>query len=284
MSENVNVTADATPSSTPAAATPAAPAAPAATFTPVHAVAQPATPTVATPQAPATSGAPAVEPSWLRGRLEETRAAAERRVAEAYAQREAQYQAQLAHVQRQLHTLVGATPPGDPEVDAVRNQFSQLYPGLSRIEERAEQLLGVLEQANDFQSQQNHYWQSYGRQTMNRLFEKASESYGQALSDGAKRQLHAAFTGYVSSSPELTARYTNDPTLVDEFWDNFTSSFVNPARRAVNASAEHRAAAPLPSNGPSGSPQLQQPQRPENIDQRAAQGWAAYQHALQNRG
>ncbi len=284
MSENVNVTADATPSSTPAAATPAAPAAPAATFSPVHAVAQPATPAVAPTQAPATSGAPTVEPSWLRGRLEETRAAAERRVAEAYAQREAQYQAQLAHVQRQLHTLVGAAPPGDPEVDAVRNQFSQLYPGLSRIEERAEQLLGVLERANDFESQQNHYWQSYGRQTMNRLFEKASESYGQALSDGAKRQLHAAFTGYVSSSPELTARYTNDPTLVDEFWDNFTSSFVNPARRTVNASAEQRAAAPLPSNGPSGSPQLQQPQRPENMDQRAAQGWAAYQHALQNRG
>lgn len=194
-----------------------------------------------------------------------------------------QYEARLQQIQSQLHALVGVTPPPDPQAQSVREQFAQLYPGLSRIEERAEQLLGVLERAGDLESQTNHYWQSYGRQTMNRLFEKASESLGGPLSEDAKRQLHQAFTGYVSSSPETTARYTNDPTLVDEFWNSFTSSFVNPARRIAAAAPELRAQTPLPSNAPSGAPALAQAPKAENLDQRAAQGWASYQHALQNK-
>lgn len=264
----------------PAASAPAAPAAPSATPM-APAAAAPATP-FAAPQAPAT-GAPPVEPSWLKGRLEETRQAALRQANEAYTRREAEAAARYNQIQSQLHALVGVTPPADPQAENVRQQFAALYPGLSRIEERADQLMQVLERAGDLESQTTHYWQSYGRQTMSRLFEKASESLGGNLSDDAKRQLHSAFTGYVSSSPELTARYTNDPTLVDEFWNAFTSSFVNPARRASAAAPENRALTPLPSNSPSGAPALQQAPKPENLDQRAAQGWAAYQHAILNK-
>ena len=264
----------------PAASAPAAPAAPSATPQ-APAYAAPAIPQAA-PASPA-SGAPPVEPSWLKGRLEETRQAALRHAATQQAQMQQQYEARLQQIQSQLHALVGVTPPADPQAQSVRDQFAQLYPGLSRIEDRAEQLLGVLERAGDLESQTNHYWQSYGRQTMNRLFEKASESLGGPLSDDAKRQLHQAFTGYVSSSPETTARYTNDPTLVDEFWTSFTSSFVNPARRIAAAAPELRAQTPLPSNSPSGSPALSQAPQPANLDQRAAQGWAAYQHATQNK-
>lgn len=271
---------EATPQSTPA--TPSAPAAPAA-YTPAHAVATPATPPVAPQSAPATPSAPPVEPSWLKGRLEETRASAIRQAQAEFARREAEYQARLQQVQSQLHAVVGVTPPANPEIDAVRQQFSQLYPGLSRMEEQADRLLGVLERAGDLESQNTHYWQSYGRQTMNRLFEKAAESLGSPLSDDGKRQLHAAFTGYVSQSPELTNRYANDPQLVDEFWNAFTSSFVTPARRATAAAAEVRTATPLPSNAPSGQPLTQPVPQPGNLDQRAAQGWAAYQHSLQNR-
>lgn len=269
---------EATPQSAPA--TPSAPAAPTATPS-APAVAAPAIPQAA-PQAPAT-GAPTVEPSWLKGRLEETRNAAIRQANEAYARRDAEQQARYNQIQGQLRALVGVTPPADPQAEAVRQQFAQLYPGLSRIEERAEQLMQVLERSGDLESQTNHYWQSYGRQTMSRLFEKASESLGGPLSEDAKRQLHSAFTGYVSSSPELTARYTNDPSLVDEFWSAFTSSFVNPARRASQAAPENRALTPLPFNSPSGAPQLSQAPKPENLDQRAAQGWAAYQHSIQNK-
>lgn len=264
------------PTSSPAASAPAAPVSPTPSSS-APAQAAPATPQAAPAQAQATPApAPQVEPSWLRGRLEETRNAALRQAQQHYAQQEAQYQARVQQMENQLRALVGATPPANPEVEAVRQQFSQLYPGLSRMEERAEQLLGVLERSGDLESQTNHYWQSYGRQTMNRLFEKATESLGSPLDDAGKRQLHAAFTGYVSQTPELTARYTNDPTLVDEFWNAFTSSFVNPARRAVSANILDRTGSPLPADTPGGQPALSQVPKLEGLDQRVAAGWQQY--------
>lgn len=277
MSE-INVTSG-SESTTPAAATPAAPAAPSA-------IPQAPAPqaTYANPQAAATPAAPPVEPSWLKGRLEETRNSALRQAHEAFQRREQEYAQQVQQYQRQLQALVGVNPPQNPEIDNIRQQFSQVYPGLSQLEERAQQLMGVLERSQEIEAQNNHYWQSHGRQTMNRLFEKAQEAYGTPLNEAGKRQLHSAFTGYVSSSPELTYRYTNDPSLVDEFWDNFTSSFVLPARRATAAAPEIRTSQALPSNAPSGAPQLSQPQQPQGLDQRAALGWAALQHSRNQQG
>lgn len=261
------------------AAAPAAPSSPAASAPAAPAHVAPATPQ-ATPYAPAqATPAPAqqVEPSWLKGRLEETRNAALRQAQQHYAQQEAQHQARVTQMENQLRALVGASPPANPEVDAVRQQFAQLYPGLARMEEQSERLMGVLDRSGDLETQTNHYWQSYGRQTMNRLFEKANESLGSPLDEAGKRQLHAAFTGYVSQSPELTARYTNDPTLVDEFWNAFTSSFVNPARRATSASIMDRTAGPLPSDTPGGQPALSQVPKLDGLDQRTAAAWQQYQ-------
>jgi hypothetical protein len=267
MSEDVNVgtpQADATPSA-PAAA-PATPSAPA--------LATPATPSVA----PAPGGAPAVEPSWLKGRLEETRAAALRHAQSEYARKEADYQARLDTYQNQLRALVGATPPANPEVDAIKQQFSGLYPGLSKLEQRAQQLEQLLERAGDIESQTDHYWQSYGRQTMDRVFTKVSEVLGTPLNDAGKRQLHTAFTGYVQSSPELTQRYTSDPSIVEDFVRDFTSNFIDPVRRAGAAATATRAglATSLPQDAPGGAPRIAPPAGPSNMDERVAQGWALY--------
>jgi len=258
----------------PAASAPAAPAAPTAVPS-VSAVAAPATP-MAAPQAPAT-GAPPVEPSWLKGRLEETRQAAFRQAAQQQQQLQAQYEARLQQVQQQLHALVGVTPPANPEVESVRQQFGQLYPGLTRIEERANEVLGILERAGEQESQTNHYWQSYGRQTLNRLYEQAATSLGSPLTEEGKRQLHASFTGYVASSPELTSRYANDPTLVGDFWRAFTSSFVDPVRRASSTAVVDRTATLLPSDSPGGAPRVPAPPKMEGLDERSAQAWAQYQ-------
>lgn len=276
MSE-INVSSESAPVSSPAASVPAAPVAPATT---PQASAAPvtATPQIGSPAA-ATPAAPQVEPSWLRGRLEETRNAALRQAQEAFQRREAQYQQQLQAVQQQLHALVGVTPQGNPELDQVRQQFGQVYPGLNQLEARAAQLQEMLDRAQDLQAQNDHYWQSYGRTTMNRVYDRVQETIGSPLTEQGRRQLHAAFTGYVQSSPELIQRYASDPTLVDEFVENFTSSFIQPSRRAVAASPELRAQAPLPSNAPSGAPQLSQVPKPDGLDQRAAMGWAQYQHS-----
>lgn len=265
-----DVNATATPSAEPAATPPATPAA----ATPA-ASAQPATP--ATPQAPAT-GAPGE--GWVPSyRVRETREAAEREAQERWAAREAEYQAQLRQTQSQLRALVGVQPPQNPEVDAVRQQFAQLYPGLAKMEERANDFMSIIDRAQDLQTQTDHYWQSYGRQTMDRLFEKASSSLGAPLTEEGKRHLHASFVGFVQQSPEMTARYTSDPSIVDEFWNTFTSTFIDPARRVASANVADRAAnvARLPNNAPSGAPQTTPVPKPSGVDERAALAWQQYQ-------
>lgn len=239
------------------------------------AIAQPATPgqapTGATPS-------PAIPEGYVPSyRLREAREAAVRQANAEFAQREAGIRAEAERYKQQLHQLVGATPPGDPQVDEVRKQFATLYPGLAKMEEKAQQLQELLERQGDSEAQVGHYWQTYGRQTMDRLFTHASEAMGGApLPEGAKRMLHNAFTGFVQSSPELTARYAEDPTLVDDFWREFSSGFIDPARRASNAQVAGRVTPPLPQDSPGGQVRTTPVPAGQNLDDRAQTGWARF--------
>ena len=254
----------------------------------------PSTPDLATPDpnaaAPATPNAPApgaatprpsnegMVPSY---RLRETREAAIRESTAQWQAREAQYQSQLQQVQNQLRALVGVAPPTDPEADAVRQQFDKLYPGLAKLNERYEDIMGVVDRTGDIESQTQHYWTSYGRNAMDRLFSQAATTYGAPLNEEGKAALHASFLGYVQSSPELTARYTQDPTLVDEFWRGFSSNFIDPVRRAQAAQVEQRTTlGGLPQDAPGGAPQMSQAPRPGSLDERVSGAWASYNAAL----
>ena len=261
-------------SGTPAEATPSAPAPVAAI--PATPAPQPATPVAAQP--PATGGGPGRE-DWVPSyRVRETREAAIREANTAFATREAAIRAEADGYKAQLHRLVGVTPPQNPEVSAVRDQFGQLYPGLSKIEERAQQIMEMLDRSGDMESQNSHYWQTYGRQTMDNVFKSVSESLGSPLTDEGKRALHSSFVGFVQSSPEMTARYQNDPTLVADFVKAFTSNFIDPARRAASATVSGRAATMLPQDTPSGAVRVTPGPQPANLDERAASAWALYQH------
>lgn len=254
--------------------TPSAPASPVATPQ-----AAPVAAPQATPQTPATGAPPSPEPepSWLRGRLQETRAAAIRQAQAQFDQERARIQSELENYKRQLHAVVGVTPPQNPEVEQVRQQFAQLYPGLAKMEERAAQLEELLERSGDLQSQNDHYWQSYGRQIVNTLFNKAAESVGGPLNDEGKRFLHSSFVGWVQSSPENQERYTNDPTIVDDFLRTFVSNYIDPVRRSAAAQIPGRANVPLPQDTPTGGIRTMTPQaKPADLDERAAQGWALY--------
>ena len=248
--------------------------------------AQPATPAsaspVATPQAAPAQATPSAVPDGYvpSYRLRETREAAVREAQNQWAQREADYQARLQQIQSQLHAVVGVTPQNkNPEVDAIRQQFGQLYPGLTKMEERAQQIMEMMERSNDIEAQNQHYWETYGRQTMDKLFQHAQESLGSPLTDEGKRQLHASFVGFVQSSPDLQARYANDPTLVQDFWKQFTSSFIDPVRRTAQATVAGRAPQNLPQDTPAGVPRAAVPQ-PGNLDDRVAAGWALYNQNL----
>lgn len=259
MSELENVSGESaapTSSAAPAEATPSAPAAP-----------------TATPQAAPASATPSIPDGYVPSyRLRETRETAER----SFAQREAEMNARYGELERKWNALVGITPPADPEVETVRQQFARLYPGLAKLEDRANDLMGVVDKAGDLESQTSHYWQSYGRQSVDRLFSAAEASLGTPLSAEGKRVLHSSFTGFVSQSPELIERYANDPTLVEEFVKMFTSSFIDPARRAASATVVGRAPGALPQDTPGGAPRGTPAPKLED-SQRGDAAWALYQ-------
>lgn len=253
------------------AAPPAAPAAP-----------QTATPLSAPAAAPATPPATPDRSDWVPPyRIRETREAALRQAQTEYAQRESALREEAARYKSQLHSLVGVTPPADPEVSAVRDQFSKLYPGLSKIEDKVGLLEQLLERAGDLEAQTSHYWQSYGRQTVDRLFSQAEASLGAPLTMEGKRQLHASFIGFVQSSPELTSRYASDPSIVEDFWKQFTSSFIDPVRRTAQAGVAGRVPGALPQDSPSGTPRTSPGPQPQTLDERVAAGWNLFQ---QNKG
>lgn len=247
-------------------------------------VAPSTTPTapVAAPAQPQSTSTDGMVPSY---RIRETREQVARQLSEQWQQREAAYSARMEAMQRQLQALVGVTPQGDPEVNAIRSQFAKLYPGLAQLEQRAQDIAGLLERGQDLNAQTEHYWTSYGRQTMDRLYSKAQEALGSPLSPQGKRALHAAFSGYVASDPEVMQRYTSDPTLVDEFMRDWTSSFIDPVRRAQAAAAQTQTAATartFPQDSPSGAPQMSPAPKPASLDERAAMAWAHFSNPNRN--
>lgn len=268
MSDELTQPAPATPSADTSAAPAAAPT--------------PAPATGAQPESTPTSGADTNREGWVPSyRIRETREAAIREAQQAaqqqWAQREAAYAAQLEQQQRQLHAILGVTPQEDPNIAAVRNQFGQLYPGLTALEQRANDLMAIIDRSNDLEAQTDHYWRAYGRQTMDQLFDRAEKSLGAPLSEEGKRALHASFTGYVQSSPENTQRYVNDPKLLDEFWQAFTGNFIEPARRLASATVVDRTNTPIPRDTIGSGPHLSQAPKPASMDERAALAWQQYE-------
>jgi hypothetical protein len=261
----------------PAEATPTAPAAqPATPAAPAPFAATPQT----APQAPLAPAAPPVDPSWLKQRLDETRSSTARQVQSQlqtqYAQKEQEYQARVAAMEKQLQALVGVTPKNTSPNDQIRDQFKQVFPDLAVLEQRAKDIQAMLDRATDFESSTNHYWETYGRQTLDRLYSKASESLGAPLTDEGRSQLRTAFTGWVQSSPELSQRYSSDPSIVDDFMRGFVSSFIDPVRRTAAAGVQARVPSGLPQDTPGGAPRATPAPTFKDLDDRAAGAFAAF--------
>ena len=192
--------------------------------------------------------------------------------------REAQYQAMVQQHQRQLQALTGVLPPPDPEIEDVRQRFGQVFPGLSRMESKTEQLEKYMERVADLEAAVDHIWQNHSRQSLDRVFKSAEDTLGSPLTDEGKRALHAAFAGYVQSNPEFEKRYVDDPTLVDEFWKTLSSTLVDPARRATAAATASRVPGALPQDTPAGTPPpLPSGPKPNNLDERAHLAYQMFQ-------
>lgn len=262
MSENV------LDPSTPAPATPGAPSAPTTQAAPA---AVPATPS--TPAAPPT-GDPAMVPSY---RIRETREAVLREAQENYARKEAEIRAESNRYREQVLALTGVTPPPNPEIANVKKQFGSVFPGLAQLEDHAQEILSLREQRENLEAQASHYWEAHARSTMDRLYTLAQESLGIPLTDEGKRQLHSSFAGYIGSSPELTSRFASDPSVVKDFWTQFTSSFIDPVRRVAAAQTVARVPGALPQDSPSGAlPISGGAPKGQSLDERVASAWSEY--------
>lgn len=245
-------------------------------------IAAPASP-VASPQAPAAPQAAAAPVDPHAGyvpsyRLREARDAATREATQRYESQMGQVKAELDRYRSQIQALVGVTPQQNTESDTIKQQFFQLFPWAKKLEDRFGDFEGLIDKGQDMDAQVNHYWTSYGNQTMDRLFKLAGDSLGGPLTDEGKRQLHSSFVGFVQSSPELANRYASDPSIVDDFWKQFTSSFIEPTRRTASAGVVQRAglSARLPQDSPSGVPQVGQAPKLNGLDERAAAAWAEF--------
>lgn len=235
----------------------------------------PATPQ-ATPQAPATGAIPeGYVPSY---RLREAREAAERQMQERYAAQIEAARREAEQYKRQLHSLVGVQPPVNPEIETVRQQFAQLYPGLAKLEEKGEDILGVLDRMEELSRQSDLFWQDRGRSATDRLYSHAAKSLGvQELPDEAKRTLLNSFIGFVQSSPEMSARYENDPSIVEDFWKVFSSSFIDPVRRNAATNVMGRVPSGIPQDTPSGAPRATPAPQMGSLDDRSSIAWQMYE-------
>lgn len=256
------------PTNTPATGENVAPAAPAAS-TP----STPATPSVnATPATPAT---PAEDRSnWVPPyRLRET---TQKYEAALNAER-ARWQAEIEARERKIQALAGVVPPENPQIDEVKKQFGQVFPGLNEMESLAPQIKEFLAQREEIEQLRNHVWGVYNRNAMDRLYKNAESTYGQPLNEDARRTLGASFVGFLQSNPDAYERYQSDPSVVDEFWKSFEARFVNPVRRSGIADTVNRIPGALPQDTPSGAvaPSGGQVQ-PRNTDERMAMALAAY--------
>lgn len=266
------VTATPTTPSTPAPATSGTPVA-----QPTTSAAPVTSPAPTGSQPPATGGPEGWVPSY---RIRETREAVLREAQQAWQQRETAYAQRMQQLEQQLQALVGVTPQQTSEEEVIRQQFAKVFPELAQIAGKAKDLEALIEKAEYLEQQNRHYWNSYARNNLDRLYSKASESYGGPIDDNAKDMLRRLLIGYLESSPELEARYESDPTVIDEFWKAFSSGFIDPARRAATVTAAGRAPSALPQDTPGGAPQATPAPKLGGIDERANAAWTFYQNKL----
>lgn len=260
---------------------------PAGGDTPAPAAAMPATPNVAVqpvanPQAAQSGTASPNPPDGFIPRYRYNEIAQREQHAQAavkqYQDEMARVKADLDRYRNQVNALVGVTPQQTTEADAIKEQLFKVVPWMKKLEDKFGDLEGLMERGQDMETQVNHYWTTYGNSTMDRLYKLAGESLGGPLTEDGKRQLHSSFVGFLQSSPELANRYASDPTIVEDFWKQFTSSFVEPVRRTASANITQRAAGAinLPQDSRTGIPSPAGAPKLNGLDERAAAAWADF--------
>lgn len=249
----------------------------------------------AAPSATPIGGAPAAKPQVPDGyvpsyRIRETREQYERQVQAAqqqWAQREAQYRSEMDAIRKQLHAVIGVQPVNEEQqqIQAIQEQFKKVFPDLAALNERAKDVQALLERSGEFQNVVQYQYQAHGRQALNRLFDMAKTSLGHELSDAAKQRLGTSFVGHLQSDPALLERFGYDPTVVEEFWNDFENNFIGPVRRSQVADVQRAidTRPPVPRDTPAPIAPIPGPPKAKDLDESTNRAWAAFNAAKQGR-
>ncbi len=185
--------------------------------------------------APAPDGGPPVsDGSWVpRSRLNQYAERISALEAEATThQGDAKQFAVLKNLQKALE---GEAPEADPESAAIRKELTSRVPDLGWLLDNIEDLKGAVKAIPGFASMQEAHWGTLAQQTTARLYEAATPALGGGdLSPASEQAISRGFYAYVTESTENYRRYlSNDPSLVKDYWEDYTVNVLDPVRRSA---------------------------------------------------
>ena len=152
--------------------------------------------------------------------------------------RAAKLEADLAEATKRVQALAGVAP-ADPDADEAQKVLAALYAMAPHL--RPDRIAPAHEAAERLQQAEKERWDDHRDAIFDDLKGRVAKALGKdKLGESAARKVVAAFKAYVpdqEADPDAYAvwarRYQrNDPTLLDEFVEEFTSDFLTPAMRA----------------------------------------------------
>ena len=171
-----------------------------------------------------------------------------------------QLQRDLEYERQRVAALSGVkppTPPRNPEQDAIRQQFFDLFPEMKELMDKREALLKWSEadpgQLTAISESQNQAWTAHGAQVLDRLEAEVKSVFGgAALDPKAMRRISVAFIHEVESDPQMRGRYeAGDLGIIREFVSDYKAGLLDPFTRSTSAATApvRAAAARLPRGG-----------------------------------
>lgn len=196
---------------------------------------------------------------------------------------------QLTEAQGRIRALAGVEPtdPGQQKLEAVRQQFFQLFPQFAKIaelnEEQLDRLLSAPNAVEAAQAAELRGWTKHGDTSVEYLTDKIAGAYGaESLNEQQSAGVRESFTNWLGAkiqveidqsggrdSATLKRYERGDNSLLDEFVTHFTKQWVEPARRTA-VSQETRRIRPVPDSRGRGqvTSTLQRPKENASLDER----------------
>lgn len=208
----------------------------------------------------------------------------------------------LAETTRPPATPPAQTPPAEPpnpQDDAIRNRLLGLFPDLKHLSDVAKLAartgdIDATIQANQRYTQaEQQYYDAFTGSQLLRLHDSVAAALlgdgkkGSDLSPMAADVLNTAFYKWVTneSHPERVQRYDRlDVKLIDEFYAEYRSTFIDPVRRSTSATTqatlEGRPRLPVGGTTPPSAPVPPKPTAPGALEDEDAVHNRAWQAAL----